>query len=49
MITKGTNKRGRGLVLSIKLLPIMKIDLCNSGPLKQCWKNSTKIESAFPE
>jgi D-Tyr-tRNAtyr deacylase len=33
MVTKGTNRRGRGLVLSSKLLQIMKIDLCNSGPI----------------
>lgn len=25
MVTKGTNRRGRGLVLSSKLLPIVKI------------------------
>ena len=49
MVTKGTNRRGRGLVLSSKLLPIMKIDLCNSGPIQQCCKNSTKIESAISE
>lgn len=49
MVTKQTNRRGWGLVLSSKLLPIMKIDLCNSGPIQQCWKNSTKIESVISE
>jgi hypothetical protein len=48
MVAKGTNRRGKGLVLSSKLLHIMKIDLCNSGPIQQC-KNSTKIESAISE
>lgn len=48
-VTKGTNRRGRGLVLSYKLLPILKIDLCNSRPIQQCWKNSTKIEPAISE
>jgi hypothetical protein len=49
MVTKGTNSRGRRLVLSSKLLPIVKIDLHNSGPIQQCWKSSTKIASAISE
>lgn len=42
MVTKGTNRRGRGLVLSSKLLPIMKVDLCNSGPITKMLEKFNK-------
>lgn len=47
MVTEGKNRRGKGLVLSSKLLPIVKINLCNSGPIQNCWKIQQRFNLRF--